>query len=94
MINQNMIGLYCSCGCSPEFRLKYFGLVHWWKYTKLRYYWRNICTWLGGSYVIMKARENKCWVDGKGIYSSYPGPCMTEDEFEHWFPKEDKFQQT
>lgn len=66
-------------------------LKHWWKYTKLRYYYRwllhviferqRVYFWRNGVIV------ERGWLIGYDYYTSDPGPCMTRDEHEHWFVK-------
>lgn len=85
---KELIGLVCPCGCAVSFRLKYFGLFHWWRYTKLRYYWRLFWTKLRYSKVI--ANGTTFWVDStmRRVYNCFPGPNMTRDEHDHWFIKD------
>lgn len=36
-----LFGITCSCGCNPLFKIKFFGVIHWWKYNKIRKWWRT-----------------------------------------------------
>ncbi|MBA7627601.1 hypothetical protein ES703_35068 [subsurface metagenome] len=83
------------CNCSKR------GFRHWWKYLKLRYYWRNFWASLRYQRRVIDGKDR--WVDrtstlvwtGLGVffvpvermYNQYPGPCMRPDEYEHWFPR-------
>lgn len=83
---EDLIGLVCPCGCAVSFRLKYFGFAHWWRYTKLRYYWRLF--WARFRYIKVEVHGSTFWLDKARFgdyYYQFPGPNMTRDEYDHWF---------
>lgn len=74
-----------KCKCSTKFKKRFFGFSHWQKYTKLRYYWRLFWARLKHTEFIFPDGSS-CWIDSYGNgYKQFPGPCMTNDEYEHWF---------
>jgi len=82
--------IYVGCGCSWDFRMNWFGIPHWFKYTKLRYHWRNF--WTRSTFYSIRVDGGKLmWHDYHGLYYSYPGPNMTNDEWRHWFGNDDPF---
>lgn len=76
------------CNCQKK------GLGHWWKYLRLRYHWRNF--WRRMDFGHGEVNGQEVWVERSWtffgsiptvrIYNQYPGPCMTLDEYKHWFP--------
>lgn len=68
----------------------------WWRYLRLRLYWRRLCRWFdiqSCPRVIIGKQEY--YLVGWGyeydigrytrLYIKYPGVCMTKTEYEHWF---------
>jgi len=79
---------YAECGCTYDFKKRWFGFFHWYLYTRLRYWWR----WL---VIRIKYPCGKSgWHIGsdsshKDIESGNYWPIMmTEDEYMHWFGDE------
>jgi ribosomal protein L32E len=75
------------CNCKKK------GLRHWWKYLRLRLYWRNF--WARQNYRRRVVDGEEVWVLGEltifgfwpsgACYTHYPGPNITRDEHEHWY---------
>lgn len=82
---KELIGLVSPCGCAITFCFRWFGFSHWWKYIKLRYYWRLFWAKLEHTEFVFPGGSS-CWIDSYGrCYKQFPGPCMTNDEYNHWF---------
>ena len=76
------------CNCQKK------GLHHWWKYLRFRLHWRDFWTKMRYEHVVIDGED--WWVETTWtafgyfpvarVYDKYPGPAMTPDEYEHWFP--------
>ena len=80
------------CNCSKR------GFRHWWKYLKLRYYWRNFKArfryehqvidgkdwWFERTTTLVWTELGAFFVPAVRKWNQYPGPSMNPDEHEHW----------
>ncbi len=80
------------CNCSEK------GIRHWWKYLKLRYYWRNFWARLRYHHMVIDGKDRwgyrtstlvwteigAFFVPVLRVFNQYPGPSMSRDEYEHW----------
>jgi hypothetical protein len=79
---------YAECGCTYDFKKRWFGLFHWLQYTKLRYWWR----WV--SIRIKYPYGKPGWYPGSDSdhedieYGDLWPVLMTNEEFDHWFGDE------
>lgn len=63
-------------------------ISHWWRYIKLRYYWRAFWMRLHWKKLYWDGRLR--WCDARTwpwlrLHNQYPGPSMSKDEYDHWF---------
>ncbi len=75
------------CECKKK------GLRHWWKYLRFRLYWRDFCARMRYKHQVINGKD--IWVEEiwtafgnislPRVYTKYPGPPMSCDEYEHWF---------
>lgn len=78
---------YAECGCTFEFKKRWFGFFHWYLYTKLRYWWRWFFIRL--MYPNGKPSWYKSKDDSEDIEYGGRWPIlMNEDEYQHWFGDE------
>jgi len=82
---------YHECGCTFDFKKKYFGLTHWWKFTRLRYWYRKWYTIfkhrVGLTTISTKGGEYGDSTKGGGYGDLWP-ILMTNEEYDHWFKDE------
>lgn len=85
------------CNCSKK------GVRHWWRYLKLRYYWRNFWArleyehrvidgkdrWVNRTSTLVWTELGAFFVPVERIFNQLPGPGMSRDEYEHWFSKDE-----
>jgi hypothetical protein len=76
------------CGCTFDFKEKYFGLAHWWKFTRLRYRWRVFRESVK-IYRNPKLYHNQKGDSESGRVKNIPSVSMTNEEYDHWFGDEE-----
>ena len=78
---------YHECGCTFDFKKKYFGLAHWWKFTMLRHRWRilraSIQVYRNPNLYHGQVGDSKF-----GMVRNIPSVSMTNEEYDHWFKDE------
>ena len=75
---------YAECGCTYDFKKRYFGFFHWFLYTKLRYWWRWFI--IRVKYPHGKPSWQGSMNDSEDVtYGDLWPILMTEDEYMHWF---------
>ena len=78
---------YHDCGCTFDFRKKYFGLAHWWKYTRLRLKWRIFRASID-FYRNPHLYQGQVGDSKTGMVKKIPSASMTNEEYDHWFKDE------
>ena len=70
------------CDCKKK------GIGHWWRYLRFRLWWRRFWARMRYEHRIIDGEDRwveACWPETR-VYNQYPGPSMSRDEHEHWFP--------
>jgi hypothetical protein len=84
---------YDMCGCTFNFKEKYFGIAHWWKFTKLRYWWRQYYMRVrfphGKPQRDWNRSDSSCSKDSKNEFGDLWPILMTNEEYDHWFGDEE-----
>lgn len=74
-----------NCSCKKK------GLAHWWKYLRVRLWWRSF--WVRLDYQEATIDGQKVWLRYGWpyirIYNQYPGASMSRDEYEHWYQQKE-----
>jgi hypothetical protein len=78
---------YHDCGCTFNFRKKYFGLAHWWKFTRLRLRGRKFRTSIE-IYTKGHLYHGEVGDSETGVVKRIPSVSMTNTEYDHWFEDE------
>jgi len=79
---------YHECGCTFDFKKKYFGLAHWWKFSRLRLRWRKFCTSIDVYRNPRLGQDQGKKGDSDSGMINIPTVSMTNEEYDHWFKDE------
>lgn len=74
---------YHECGCTFDFKKKYFGLAHWWKFSRLRLRWRKFCTSIDVYRRPMLHQDQAMKGGSESGMINVPTVSMTNEEYDH-----------